>query len=386
MALRKLVRRARSRSDYAWFLAVREWPLLVVSLGVLLGALVALPVVAGAALAVVVLVLGVVVLIRDLRGLRGRWSGFEFSRDGAPFPHTEFAVPAAYPAAFYSHLAGRGTALLSDEIDHAVRERRFDVRVAEERYRLAPRLRATAPHLPQLRSAARPPLDRAVVGLRSDPLPGSGEAEVRLHRARSFDSQCSNELCGIRIADRETGAEFDPRRRLLTDSSGRLRSLDAGELADVVGVSTLAFTTEGLLVVVGDGDPSGGGPLEPRDLATPDGAPRQTLHDVLRAGMERRLRESTGLSRGSVAATELTGFARWMERGAKPEFFGITRLSASSNSIRGADLSFFDVDLATLRRELRTGAGVLDAPSLPDQLRETGSLRLLLAVRAAALR
>ncbi|WP_461157351.1 hypothetical protein [Saccharopolyspora tripterygii] len=309
--MRKLVRRARSRSDYAWYLAAREWPLLVMALGVLLGALVALPVGAGAALALIVLVLGAVLLTRDVRGLRGRWSGFEFSPDGEPFPRTEIAVPAAYPAPFYSHLPGRGTALLSDEIDHAVRERRFDVRVAEQRYRPAPRLRATAPHLPQLRSAARPLLDRPVVGLRSDPLPGAGDAEIRVHRARSFDVQCSNDLCGMRIADRETGEEFDPRRRL---------------------------------------------------------------------------RESTGLSRGSVAGTELTGFARWMERGAKPEFFGITRLSASSNSIRGADLSFFEVDLATLRRELRTGAAMLDAPSLPVQLRETGSLRLLLAVRAAALR
>ncbi len=47
MDVRKLVRRVRSWSDYAWYLAVREWPLLVVALGVLLGAVVVLPVAVG---------------------------------------------------------------------------------------------------------------------------------------------------------------------------------------------------------------------------------------------------------------------------------------------------------------------------------------------------
>lgn len=384
--MRKLVRRVRSRSDYAWYLAVREWPLLVVALGVLLGAVVVLPVAVGVVLALIALVLGVIMLTGDLRGLHRRWSGHEFTPAEEPFPHAQFGVPASYPAAVYSHLPGVGTALLSDEIDRAVRERRFAVRIAEQAYRPAPELRTTAPHLPTLHSSDRPLFNGPVVGLRSDPLPGSGEAEVRLHRTRYFDFQVSNELCGMRITDRETGAEFDPRRRLLTDTAGRLRGLDAGELADVVGVSTLAFTTDGLLLIVGDGDPSGSGSLEPRDLLTEDGSPRRDLAEVLVTGMERELREETGLTGGSVAGTELTGFARWMDRGAKPEFFGITLLSVSSNNIPGSTLDFFDIDLATMGRELRAGTNVLEAPSLPQPLRESGSLPLLLAIRAAALR
>ncbi|MDI2027115.1 hypothetical protein QFW96_00770 [Saccharopolyspora sp. TS4A08] len=331
-------------------------------------------------------VLGGVLLAAHLRGVRGRWAGHDFSPAAEPFPHTEIGVPAAYPESWFVPLAGRGTALLSDDIDHAVRERRFAVRLAERPYRPAPLLRATAPHLPALRSAESPLFNGPVVGLRTDPLPGPGDAEVRLHRARFFDFQCSNELCGLRIAERGSGEVFDARRALLTDAAGRLRPLDAGELADVVGVSTLAFTTDGLLVIVGDGDPSGSGSLEPRDLVTADGAPRRELAEVLCTGMERELREETGLARGSVAGTELTGFARWMERGGKPEFFGITRLSVSSASLHGDDVSFLEVDLATLRRELRTGAGLLEAPSLPQPIREHGTLPLLLAIRAAALR
>ncbi|SFS72216.1 hypothetical protein [Saccharopolyspora flava] len=384
--MRKLVRRGRSGLDRAVFAAARAWPLSLVALGALLIAVVLLPTAAGIAAAVLVLVPGGVLLTTHLRGVRGRWAGHDFSPAETPFPHTEIGVPAAYPDARYVPLAGRGTALLSDEIDHAVRERRFAVRLDERPYRPAPRLRATAPHLPALRSAENPLFNGPVVGLRTDPLPGTGDAEVRLHRARYFDFQCTNELCGLRIADRESGAVFDPHRELLTDAAGRLRPLDTGELADVVGISTLAFTTDGLLVIVGDGDPSGSGSLEPRDLLTADGAPRGELGEVLRTGMERELREETGLARGSVAGTELTGFARWMERGAKPEFFGITRLSVSSASLHRDEVSFLEVDLATLSRELRTGSPLLDAPSLPQPIREHGSLPLLLAVRAAALR
>ncbi|WP_165939800.1 hypothetical protein [Saccharopolyspora aridisoli] len=45
-----------------------------------------------------------------------------------------------------------------------------------------------------------------------------------------------------------------------------------------------------------------------------------------------------------------------------------------------------DIDLATMSRALRAGTNVLEAPSLPQSLRESSSLPLLLAIRAAALR
>ena len=44
------------------------------------------------------------------------------------------------------------------------------------------------------------------------------------------------------------------------------------------------------------------------------------------------------------------------------------------------------VDLGELRRELAAGTDLLDASSLPKQIRDQGALPLLLAVRAAALR
>lgn len=403
--LRKLLRRARSKADHTWFLAVREWPVLVSALGVLLGAITILPSAVGVVISVIALLLGTATFVRDLRNLRKRWSSHEFSLIAAPFPHEQIPPPAAYPEAGYSYLPNRGTALLSDEIDRALRERTFAVRVADEPYRLPPVLRATAPHVLPIRARGRLLFNGPVVGLRTDPLPGDGETELQLHKARFFDFQCSNELCAMRITNRETGEDFDPRRRLLTDASGRARTLAASVLSDVVGISTLAITTDGRLLLVSQSDrntasplllaPSGSGSLEPRDLVDSDGKARRTLTDVVRTGMERELCEETGLHPDTIASTELTGFARWMERGAKPEFFGVTELSVSSEEIRGtgprgaerlysSDVTVLEIDLEALGTELAAGTAVLDAPSLPPMIRDVGSLPLLLAIRAAA--
>ncbi|WP_245787291.1 hypothetical protein [Amycolatopsis saalfeldensis] len=84
-----------------------------------------------------------------------------------------------------------------------------------------------------------------------------------------------------------------------------------GALRTLAGVSTIAFTTDGKLVAVRQSArnsvsglllaPSGSGSLEPRDLRTADGGERRLLHTAVGAGMERELREESG-----VHADEIT--------------------------------------------------------------------------------
>lgn len=400
------MRRLRARFDYLVFLGAREWPVVVSALGVLLGLVTLLPSAVALVLSVMALALGITTLVRDVRQFRNRWSAYEFSVIAAPFPREEVPVPAAYPAAGYLHVENRGTALVSDEMDRALRERSYALEVDEKPYRLPPRLKATAPYVLPIRARGRLLFNGSVVGMRGEPLPGAGGgASIRVHRARFFDAQCSNELCSMRITERETGEEFDPRRQVLADTAGRIRTLAESELADVVGISTIAFTSDGSLVLVRQSDrnsasplllaPSGSGSLEPRDLLL-DGTQREDLGHAVREGMERELCEETGLSRWHVRGTELVGFARWMERGAKPEFFGVTRLSVTSEQVRerkplgaerlySAGVLLVELDLDALGRELRGGADLMSASALPARLRDEGSLPLLLAVRAAAL-
>jgi hypothetical protein len=401
----KLTRRARAKADYLGFIGAREWPLAASGLGVVLGVVTILPSAVGVVLSAVALALGLATFTRDVRLLRRRWAGFAFTTIAAPFPTAELPPPSAYPPSEYLAVPARGTALVSAAIDRDLWTERHTITVAEEPYRLPPSLKATAPHVLPLRARGRLLFNGPIVGMRGDPLPATGTrpAPIRLHRARFLDAVCSNELGTLRITRAGTGEEYDLRKAELTDTDGALRELGSSTLADLVGVSTVAFTTDGKLVTVRQSPlnavsglllaPSGSGSLEPRDLRTHDGGSRRSLHTAVRAGMERELCEESGLRPQDVRETKLTGFARWMERGAKPEFFGVTELAVDSTEVAArrpvsgerlysAGLTLFDVDLPAIGAAL--GDGVPLSEALPRRIWEDGSLPLLLALRAAA--
>lgn len=110
--------------------------------------------------------------------------------------------------------------------------------------------------------------------------------------------------------------------------------------------------------------------------------------------MHRELCEETGIRPDEIRNTTVTGFARWLERGAKPEFFGLTQLSATADDLAGRQpvasceqqytegTRTLRVDIGALGSEVAAGTALLSAPSLPRPIREEGSLPLLLALRA----
>jgi len=335
-----------------------------------------------------------------------RWADYEFSAPAAPFPVDAVRPPPSYPDPVYLRIPGRGTALVSDPIDRALPGPGLVSELAREPYRLPESLRAAAPYVLQACNHGRLVFNGEVVGMRGDPLPPfSGRVTpIRLHTTRFFDSQCSNDLCALRITHRDSGNECDPRPNLLATPGGHLRTLAGSALADAIGVSTLAVTADGAFVLVRQSPlnvaspmllaPSGSGSLDPRDLGRRRTA---TLQDILRRGMHRELREETAIRPDEITGTTVAGFARWLDRGGKPEFFGLTQLSVTEDDLAGRrDLAPGErpysegtltarIDLDALGRELGNGADLLTAPSLPGRIREDGSLPLLLALRAAAL-
>jgi 8-oxo-dGTP pyrophosphatase MutT (NUDIX family) len=395
--------RIRSRYDYSFFQVTNEWPIVLSIAGVVLGAVTILPSTVGIVLGAIAFVLGLGAFLRDLIELRRRWSDYEFSAIAAPFPTRIIPPPAAYPDAFYLHVPGRGSALVSNAIDRFVAGKDIPAELDEEPYRLPKALRASARYVLPVCNHGRLVFNGKVIGMHGDPVPpGPPPAPpIRLHVAQFFDAQCSNEMCTLRITHHQTGEQFDPRHALLANASGHLNTLSESTLADCVGISTIAVTTDGALVLVRQTSrniasamllaPSGSGSLDPRDIG------HKTLQDTVRHGMERELCEETGIRPDEIRTTHVTGFARWLERGAKPEFFGLTELSATSSDLAerrhlasderlytGGTLTM-TADVAALGRELAVGIDLLDAPSLPARIKDDGSLPLLLALRAAAL-
>ncbi|MGH3544427.1 MAG: hypothetical protein ACRDPW_00610, partial [Mycobacteriales bacterium] len=336
--LAKVRLRARAKRDYWIFLARHELPIVLGVFGLVLGVATILPNAAAIALSVIALLLGLITFVNDYRNAKARWSAYEFRPAGAMSDSAQpLPEPIDYRQAHYEAFPGRGTAIVDSGVDRYLQTHIVGLRVAEQPYRLPDFLADTAPQILRTTVQGSVVFNGPVLGLSDDPLPmvTGDPIPVGVHRARFFDGQCSNELCALEIRHRDTGEVYDLRQRVLVDSAGRLASLAETDLANIVGISTIAVTTDDLVVIIVQTSnnsasrsllaPSGSGSLEPKDLA-----PGASLQQLVIVGMERELSEECGIEPDEIAGTRVVGYARWLERGAKPEFFGVTRLRCSS--------------------------------------------------------
>lgn len=400
------MRRARAQWDYLSFVATRHWPLGVGVAGVALAVVTLVPSQLGLVVSAIALIAGFGMFVRDVVVVRQQWTRLQCVAIVAPFPASETRPPLGYEGADYLVVANRGTMLVHPDTDHALQRRPIAVELDPTPYRLPVELREVAPVALQTMRAGRVIFDGPMLGLRDDPTPAASQNQrpLRLMRTSFFMQVCSAELCQYRIVDRMSGREMDIRLAELIDPSGRLVTLAASRLANNIGISTLAFTTDDRLLVVHQSQrniasarllaPSGSGTLEPRDLTSAGrGA---SLQDLLIRGMERELCEETGIDIASVVGTRVVGFGRWLERGAKPEFFGVTRLRVTAADVargkiaRGERLytervNAVFVDLDRLRHDIIAGLAVDQAPSCPSVIRDSGSLPLIAGLRAAVL-
>jgi len=401
-----LAKRARAEWDYMSFVLTRIWPLVVGFAGVLAAVVTLAPSQWALVVSVIALVAGFGMFVRDVVLARRQWSRLQCVAVVSPFPVADVQPPLGYEGAAYLAIQNRGTMLVHPDADRVIQEGPVSVELDATPYRLPAELRDLAPLALRTMRAGRVIFDGPMLGLRDDlPLAVSGESRpLRLMRISFFMQVCSGELCQYRIVDQITGAETDIRLLELVDPSGRLVTLAASRLANNMGISTLAFTSDDQLLVVHQSQrnvasqrllaPSGSGTLEPRDLsAAGTGA---SLQDVLVRGMERELREETGIGADDILQTRVVGFGRWLERGAKPEFFAVTRLKISARDavmgkISGEERLYTErvsavyVDMSRLRQELDEGHSIEESRSCPPVIRDSGSLPLIAGLRAAAL-
>lgn len=219
-------------------------------------------------------------------------------------------------------------------------------------YRLPEQLLELKPYvLATRRRAGNVLFDGQKVRLNTDldaALLASGSA-VTLQRTSYFDSVLTNELASVDIYRRAShGGDqtlIEGARACLTDHTGSgsaLSDLAHSHASNSIGISTLAITSDDCLITTvqaaGSAQspnliaPSGSGSADWDDVHAGD-----RLRDFIVRAMERELLEETGLeNEGIRVETALVGFARIIERGGKPEFFGISRLHAHSSQIKVA--------------------------------------------------
>jgi len=178
------------------------------------------------------------------------------------------------------------------------------------------------------------------LGLSTD-VPLEDGIAVSLRPVRYFDFIATNLLAPYDVIQ---GRHHSPAlcgRDLIFNSRGEMRSFRHSRMANTIGVSTLAFTSDGKLLLVyqtghtagspGLIAPSGSGALEPRDV--PD-VKSPVLQDIILAGANRELMEECNISDADIEdGAEVIGYGRWVSRGAMPEFCSVTLLKQSADEL-----------------------------------------------------
>lgn len=190
-----------------------------------------------------------------------------------------------------------------------------------------------------------------VLRLDSDLMP-VGPQIAYLRPARYFDALASNYMCGFAITDRSYPQSVAVGRDFLVDRNNRMRFLGQSWSVNPIGVSTLAFTSDDQLILVHQSQrnvseqdrlaPSGSGSAEPKDVT----GSSDTLQDVLIRGMEREFQQECNV-RSARCSTKVIGYSRWLDKGGKPEFYGVTRVDISESELKDVRIGSEEKRLVT---------------------------------------
>lgn len=176
------------------------------------------------------------------------------------------------------------------------------------------------------------------------------------------------------------------------DATGKILGLSDSRMANIVGISLLAITSDGQVLFVRQTErnsvlpkgfaASSSGSLDWADAkkvyqrATAANQSVQ-LRDVLFEGMLRELYEESQVRRSEIVegSQYVTGYFRWLRRGAKPEFTGIVCLTVTlaeltGRRVKGTEKNYTDGRFAVPVSILQQAAGTWaqDQPALYEAL------------------
>lgn len=337
----------RAQRDWIGLWARRHWALALSVSIALISALVYLAPRLAAAVGVAGAGIGVLLSIRDLVVYRSELRDLKII-DAEVRPFDEMSLSGTYDG-YVRERTGSGDMLRSRAIDlmlaglsasTIVRDPPFELPSIHSDLELViVRHERKSGHLVFNGKGMRMESDLTEAACRRAVETGEG-LEVEFREMGFFANLVTNRFYGRQVVSQANARTEYKADELFLDESGMIRDLAHSWMANLVGISTIAICSDQRVLLVhqtrenadhgGMLAPSGSGSLEPRDF---DGNP--SLGAAIAAGMERELREECNLSRSVDLRTTLTGFGRWLDRGGKPEFFGVTEVDLPSNEIAG---------------------------------------------------
>lgn len=149
-----------------------------------------------------------------------------------------------------------------------------------------------------------------------------------------YIGQCTNEIVFKQFSNNRKISKVFDGKELLVDDSNVLHELEDSKCANFLGASTLLFTVDNKILIAKQGSysksnsnryaPTGSGSVEWRkdykEIVT------SNLCEIITHAMDRELREEWNLpdKKSLKIITILIGYARLIERGGKPDYFGIS--------------------------------------------------------------
>lgn len=231
-----------------------------------------------------------------------------------------------------------GHIVYDESVNDWIANNEISLNVSKKRYLIAKDIRTLLPFvLKQSLKGRKTFTDDKKVCLQSDIEVGVKNVNVSL--ATYYDGQVTSELSAKRIRSRrDMRYKFNGIDLIYDSDTNKMKSLLNNSLANRVGGSTLAVTNDNYAVISIQGKAnmqnagkyiiSASGSM---DFADTKGC--KTLQQFLINGIERELQEETS-SGFAIKETKFLGYGRIIERGTKPEFFGITYLDCSKDELR----------------------------------------------------
>lgn len=183
----------------------------------------------------------------------------------------------------------------------------------------------------------------------SDDIFLSEEKPIRVQKATYFQSISTNGIIDLVIKDMTIlgNQRFDGKKLLFSDNGNELISLSESYCANILGGSTLAITKDNYLILQiqakkshinkNNLSPSGSGSTDYQDLKIINkrGNKKIYFQDLAIITMERELCEECNIEKYKKHLySKVIGYSRLLERGGKPDFFGITYIDINSSEIR----------------------------------------------------
>ncbi len=223
---------------------------------------------------------------------------------------------------------------------------------------------------------------------------------VSCHKSNYYNSFLTNEISTSvlkRIEDATIiydASNFYPCEYNRAEDKYYLQSIDKSEMNNHIGASTLAVTDDNYLVIRKQGAgtqqninkyvPTGSGSCNWSDIK--EGSFRSTIE----YSMKRELWEENGGRNhksgiDEFAETKLLGYFRWLKRGGKPEFVGISKLNCSLDQLTPDHNELIDMnskaDTDTFYLE-----SVDDLPKVIKEIKQIGNTSLPLLMSLDALK